>query len=57
MAQEEQDLADPFTIPNFWKSSTWLEQGILSAGAKNPLFSLDISRMFSKLPRLYRLVC
>ncbi|KAK0643495.1 Spc98 family-domain-containing protein [Cercophora newfieldiana] len=46
MAQEEEDLADPFAIPNFWKSSTWLDPAILGANgnAKNPLFSLDLSQ-------------
>ncbi|KAK0619870.1 Spc98 family-domain-containing protein [Immersiella caudata] len=43
MAQEEDDLADPFAIPNFWKTSAWLDHMSLGDHAKNPLFSLDVS--------------
>ena len=46
MAHEEEDLADPFAIPNFWQTSSWLDQTILGANTKNPLFSLDLTRVF-----------
>ncbi|KAK4450691.1 Spc98 family-domain-containing protein [Podospora aff. communis PSN243] len=44
MAQEEENLADPFAIPNFWKSSAWLDEAFLGDEGKNPLFSLDFSQ-------------
>ncbi|KAK1755770.1 Spc98 family-domain-containing protein [Echria macrotheca] len=42
MAQENE--ADPFAIPDFWKPSTWLEQSIFDINSNHPLFVLDVAR-------------
>jgi len=51
MAQDE-DFADPFAIPDFWKTSPWLEPTTLNPD--NTLFALDVA---SELIPLFRTGC
>lgn len=47
---DDEEAANPFAIPDFWQSSTWLEQSGLNAHRNKPLFSLDVSRERLHLP-------
>ncbi|KAK3352337.1 Spc98 family-domain-containing protein [Lasiosphaeria hispida] len=45
----DKDAAGLFAIPDFWQSSSWLEQSILDINRNNPLFSLDLSQNTASL--------
>jgi len=46
MVREEEDLADLFAIPDFWRPCNWLDMTIRDINKQNPLFEIDVTGKF-----------